>query len=275
MSLSVTGWLAFADGLGLLIAMHRALPILAAILLTAPAVAATSPLDDPQLQGRDRYERCITLAHQAPQSAFDAAVQWQNQGGQAAAIHCSAVALVAMRRYAEAASRLDRLAHDRSVSSGFPRGDLLDQAGNAWLLANQPANAVASFTTALILAPDDPDILADRARARAANHDWHGAESDLNNAIARDARPEFFVLRASARHAMGNRTGARADLERALQLSPGDPEALVERGAMKAESGNAKGALADWNATVAAAPSSDAAQTARQYLQNATSAAKR
>jgi hypothetical protein len=55
-------------------------------------------------------------------------------------------------------------------------------------------------------------------------------------------------------------------------MSPGDPEALVERGAMKAETGDAGGAVSDWNATIAAAPSSDAAQTARQYLQNATSA---
>jgi tetratricopeptide (TPR) repeat protein len=250
------------------------LPILAVAMLALPAMAATSPLDDPQLQGRDRYERCITLAHQAPQSAFDAAVQWQNEGGQAAAIHCSAVALVAMRRYAEAASRLDRLAHDQGVNGAFPRGDLLDQAGNAWLLANQPANAEASFTTALILSPDDPDVLADRARARAAKHDWHGAESDLTNAIARSARPELYVLRASARHAMGNKAGARADIESALRISPGDPEALLERGAMKAETGDANGAAGDWNATIAAAPSSDAAMVARQYLQNATAAAR-
>jgi tetratricopeptide (TPR) repeat protein len=242
-------------------------------MFTAPALAAPpSPLDDPQLLGRDRYERCIALAHQSPQSAFNAAVQWQGDGGQAAAIHCSAVALVAMRRYAEAAARLDQLAHDRGVSSAFPRSDLLDQAGNAWLLANNPANAEASFTTALVLSPDDPDVLADRARARAAKHDWHGADTDLTAALARASRPELFVLRASARHAMGNKAGARADIDRALQMSPGDPEALVERGAMKAETGDAGGAVSDWNATIAAAPSSDAAQTARQYLQNATSA---
>jgi tetratricopeptide (TPR) repeat protein len=240
-------------------------------MFTAPVLAAApSALDDPQLAGRDRYERCMTLARQSPQSAFNAATQWQGEGGGAAAIHCSAVALVAMRRYAEAAARLDQLAHDRSVTGAFPRGDLLDQAGNAWLLANNPTNAVASFTTALVLAPDDPDILADRARARAARHDWHGAEADLTAALARASRPELYVLRASARHAMGNKTGARADIESALRLSPRDPEALVERGAMKAEAGDASGALSDWNATIAAAPSSDAAQTARQYLQNAT-----
>lgn len=250
--------------------MRSTLPILAAAMLAMPAMAATSPLDAPDLQGSDRYERCINLAHQSPQSAYDAAVQWQNQGGQAAAIHCSAVALVAMRRYAEAASRLDQLAHDRGVSGAFPRGDLLDQAGNAWLLANQPANAEASFTTALVLSPDDPDILADRARTRAVEHDWHGAEIDLTNAIAHASRPEFYVLRSSARHAMGDKKGARADIESALALSPNDPEALVERGAMRAEAGDAGGAVSDWNATIAAAPSSDAAQAARQYLQTAT-----
>lgn len=177
---------------------------------------------------------------------------------------------MALRRYAEAASRLDQLAHDRAVSGPFPRGDLLDQAGNAWLLANNPTNAEASFTTALILSPDDPDILTDRARARAAKHDWRGAEADLTNALAEASRPELYVLRASARHALGNKAGARSDLDRALQISPGDPDALLERGAMKAEAGDAGGAIADWNATIAAAPSSDAAQSARQYIQNAT-----
>jgi tetratricopeptide (TPR) repeat protein len=253
--------------------MRKMLPIVAALMVAAPAMAATSPLDDPQLAGRDRYERCITLAHQAPQSAYNAAVQWQGAGGQAAAIHCSAVALVAMRRYAEAASRLDALAHDRAVSGAFPRSDLLDQAGNAWLLANNPTNAAASFTTALVLSPDNPDILADRASARAAKHDWRGAEADLTAAIARASRPELYVLRASARHAQGNKAGARADIDAALRLSPGDPEALVERGAMKAESGDAHGAISDWNAVIASAPSSDAAQTARQYLQSTTAPA--
>jgi tetratricopeptide (TPR) repeat protein len=257
--------------------MRKMLPTVAALIVAAPAMAAIppSPLDDTQLMGRDRYERCISLARQSPQSAYNAAVQWQGQGGAAAAVHCSAVALVALRRYAEAAARLDQLAHDRSVAVGFPRSDVLDQAGNAWLLANNPANAEASFTTALVLSPDDPDILADRARARAAKHDWHGADIDLTAALGRASRPELYVLRASARHAMGNKAGARADLESALKISPNDPEALVERGAMKAETGDASGAINDWNATVAASPSSDAAATARQYLQNATAVATR
>lgn len=255
--------------------MLKLLPILAILMVAAPAMAAAPPpsaLDDPQLMGRDRYERCITLTRQEPQSAFNAAAQWEREGGKAAAIHCSAVALVAMRRYAEAASRLDQLAHDQGVSGAFPRGDLLDQAGNAWLLANNPTNAEASFTTALVLSPDDPDILTDRARARAAKHDWRGADADLTEAIARASRPELYVLRASARHALGNKTGARSDLDRALQISPGDPDALLERGSMKAEAGDGGGAVSDWNAVIAAAPSSDAAQSARQYIQNATAA---
>jgi tetratricopeptide (TPR) repeat protein len=270
--LSGKGWLAFAERLGLLIAMRQALPIAAMLLFAGQAAlaAAPSPLDDPQLPGRDRYERCVALAQRVPQAAYNAALQWQGAGGQAAAIHCSAIALVAMHRYVEAATQLDRLAHDRGVSFSFPRVDLLDQAGNAWLLANQPANAEAAFTTALVLAPGDPDILADRARARAAQHDWKGADADLTAALARAPdRAELWVLRASARHAMGQRAGARGDIARALQVSPGDPEALVERGAMRAEDGDANGAVADWQAAIAAAPASDAAQTARQYMKAA------
>jgi regulator of sirC expression with transglutaminase-like and TPR domain len=79
-------------------------------------------------------------------------------------------------------------------------------------------------------------------------------------------RADLLVLRASARHAIGRKGDARADVEAALHVLPAYPEALLERGTLKLESGDAKGASADWQRIVAEAPNSDAAATAQKRL---------
>ena len=185
--------------------MRIALPILAAAFAFAvTSMALASPLDDPGLQGQNRYDRCLDLAQKKPQTAFDAALSWRDEGGGAAAEHCLAVALVGLKHYGEAAYRLDTLSRDRTAGDAPTRAAILDQAGNAWLLAGQPEDAQASFSAALKLTPADPDLLADRARARAMRKDWSGAEADLTAALTRAPnRPEFYVLRASARRALG------------------------------------------------------------------------
>lgn len=247
--------------------MRLILPILAAALLWS-ATAGASPLDDPSLAGQTRYDRCLDLARKAPQSAFDAALEWKDEGGGAAAEHCLAVALVGLKHYGEAGYRLDHLAHDRTAGDAPTRAMILDQAGNAWLLAGQPEDAEASFSAALKLTPGNPDILADRARARAMKKNWYGADADLTAALTRAPnRPELYVLRASARRALGKTKAALADLETALRLKPNYDEALVERGAMRFDAGDKAGARADWRTVIMEAPDSPAGDAARQHIQ--------
>ena len=47
------------------------------------------------------------------------------------------------------------------------RADVLDQAGQAWLLAGDPVRAYAAAGEATALAPGDPELLIDRAEAAA------------------------------------------------------------------------------------------------------------
>lgn len=240
----------------------------AAFLAVAlPAWAADlTMLDDRSLSGSSRYERCLSLTQRNASLALGAAIAWQGSGGDGAAGHCSALALVALRRYPEAGAKLDQLGHE-NVGNPAERAALFDQAGNAWLLARRGPEAVASFSSALALSPRDPDFLADRARAAALLGDWKAAEADLTAALSSDAsRADFLVLRASARHALGQKAQALADLEQALRIVPNYPEALVERGAVKLESGDTNGARADWQTVVARAPGSAAAATAEQHL---------
>jgi Tfp pilus assembly protein PilF len=236
-----------------------------ALCVVSPALAETSPLDDPSLPGGNRYDRCLDLAHSRPSEALAAANAWSTTGGGAAAIHCQAMSLVALRRYSEAAGKLDQLGHGNTAEA--QRAQIYDQAGNAWLLAHQAANAEASFSSAISLARNDPDMLVDRARARAMLLNWSGAETDLTAALTlAPARPDILVLRSSARHAEGKKADARADIDQALAIHPGNPEALVERGKMKYEAGDVTGARSDWQ-QAASESGSDAADAARNYLQ--------
>ena len=235
-------------------------------LSTADA-ARTSPLDDPSLTGVNRYDRCLTLVKSNAKAAETAAAAWHGTGGGAAALHCEALALTALHRYNEAATKLDQAALIAPGSERDLRIALYDQAGNAWLLAGVPQKAEASIDTALAMAPGDEDILFDRARVRAARKDWRGAEEDLSKLLGMDSdRADAWVLRASARHAEGRKAEASADIAHALLIYPDYPEALVERGSMKFEAGDAAGARADWQRVDHVAPNGDAAAAARQHL---------
>ena len=212
------------------------------------------------------YQQCADFAKTDAQGAYNQALAWHSAGGGAAAEHCEALALSQLRRYDEAAPLLDTLAQQKNLQNA-DRAQLFDQAGNDWLLAEDPVKADLSFSNALALLPGDVEILVDRARARAMRKDWFGADTDLSAALTRDAnRADLFVLRASARHAQGRKAEARADIERALGIFPNYGDALVERGVMKFEDGDAAGAAIDWQKVVKAAPNSRAAALAGEYL---------
>ena len=238
--------------------MKKSLPFafLAVAVLPLPAAAAGAVTN---------YSQCVALVQKNPALAEEGARAWQNEDGGAAALHCSALALTALGHYAEAARKLDALAREGAIGNNLDRAALLDQAGNAWLLAGMANNAVQSFSAAISASPNDIDFLADRARAHAMQKDWAGADVDLDAALLKDQnRADLLVLRASARWALGRKTDAATDILRALQLYPDYPAALVERGRMKYEAGDKMGARADWKK--AASGTGAAADAARRNL---------
>ncbi|HEX4160825.1 MAG TPA: tetratricopeptide repeat protein [Rhizomicrobium sp.] len=238
---------------------------IALVLPAANPATAASALDDPTPAGKNRYDRCLELVKRDAAKASAEAEAWTSAGGGSAALHCDALALAEMKRYPEAAQKLE----DAAAVGVLPplHAELLDQAGNAWLLAHNPAKAESALTAALTFDPKNEDILSDRARERGAAKNWTGAIDDLTSVLAIDAdRADIYVLRASALHAQGKTNEARADIAQALDIYPNYPEALVERGAMRLESGDRAGARADWEMAARAAPDSDAGMTARARL---------
>ena len=243
--------------------------ILAGLLVLRPAFAADLSILDYSVEGKNRYDRCLELIKRDPAVANDQADGWVKTGGGAAALHCQGLALVELKRSDAAAAKFEQAAHDHGLANPGERAALLDQAGNAWLLAGKPDKADGDFSAALIASPSDEDVLTDRARARGLRKDWAGAEADLSAVISLDPnRADALVLRARAVHAQGRTDDARSDVARALDVDPDYPEALIERGNIKLEAGDAAGARTDWQRVVTSAPGTDAAAAAKIRLQS-------
>ncbi|HEY2446361.1 MAG TPA: tetratricopeptide repeat protein [Rhizomicrobium sp.] len=244
---------------------------LAGILLAgtcASLAAKPSGLDDPALGRGSRYDRCLILVRRDAARADSEARAWSGADGGAAALHCEALALTELKRYSEAAQKLEAAAAQSAPAPSL-RVELLDQAGNAWLLAGDAGKAETALDSALALQPKNEDVLADRARERGAARNWTAAIEDLTSVIALDPdRADIYVLRASALHAQGRKTEARADIERALGIYPNYPEALVDRGTMRLEAGDKSGARADWQLAAKEAPDSDAGAAALAHLKS-------
>lgn len=250
-----------------------ALALALALVASGPVFAARSHRapghSTPAQPGaEDRYQACLDQAGARPAQALEQAQAWEGQGGGLAARHCQALALVGLKRYAEAAARLEEIARQPALKPDTMRGALLDQAGNAWILANEPKKAYAALDAALKLSPDSAELFIDRARARALTRDWRGAVMDLSTALSLDpAREEAYVFRASALRQAGDLKRALEDVETALALNEKDADALLERGAIRAGLGNADGARQDWTKAAQVAPDSPAGQAARSNLQ--------
>lgn len=245
-----------------------------ALALAVPAAAAQGVASEAA-----QYHACVQRVNENPNKAFDQALEWRDNGGGAPAIHCSALALVALGKHAEAATRLEALA--ATPGGAIMAAELLAQAGNAWLLAGYPEQANAALGAALARLPNEiggkaspahtvlsVDILVDRARALAAIADWPAAERDLTLALARaPERGEAYVFRASARRHQDKRALALEDLQRALALDPTSATALLERGIAHRLDGRIAQARADWLAAISADPDGETGKAAQQNLQ--------
>jgi tetratricopeptide (TPR) repeat protein len=227
------------------------------IFLTAmlPVVASAAGARDSA-----HYRRCLADTNTNPTAALSDAEGWARAGGAVPAEHCAALALLNLRRYGDAAARLDRIAGGRDALDREFRVALFDQAGNAWLLAGDGVHAVQSFSGALALSASDADLFADLARAQAMRRDWHEVDLDLNAALQLSPRrADLLVLRASARRALKRFDDAGADLEAALKIKPGDGNALVERGLLRRQLGDIGGARRDFQTALKTASGAVAA----------------
>ncbi len=214
------------------------------------------------------YAACMAMARTQPEEAHESALAWRDRGGGDAAMHCIAVSLIGLGQHREAATRLERLALDRRRADPRITADLLAQAGQAWLIAGDAQRAHADQTSALKLAPNDVELLVDRAMTLASTGAYWEAVDDLDRAIElAPERPDALVFRATAYRHLEALELAADDLARALALSPHHIEGLLERGLVRRLTGNPAGARADWLRVIELAPESPAGTAARSNLE--------
>jgi tetratricopeptide (TPR) repeat protein len=173
----------------------------------------------------DRFSQCVALIEEDAARAYEEGMAWAAEGQSVHAYRCAAMALVAQNRHSEGARRLESLATALNPADTGMRAELLSQAGNAWLLAREPARGRSAFTRAIATVESDPaqlpDLLIDRARAYAMERDWRRSEEDLSRAL--DIRPQdplALRLRATARMHQSSFDLAEADAAAAAQLEP-------------------------------------------------------
>ncbi|HEY1507256.1 MAG TPA: tetratricopeptide repeat protein, partial [Stellaceae bacterium] len=212
-------------------------------------------------------DRCLELTHSDPQKAYNDAESWRDVGGGFPAQHCAAVALVGLKKYTEAAGRLEALANAMMQAGPEMRGEAMEQAGQAWLLAGRPNEAKSAFDAALGFKPKDPELLINRAEAYALGTKYFDAIDDLNIVIDQTPnRVDALVYRSSAYRQLGSLDLAADDIERALRLDPNSVPGLLERGNLRRLMNDNAGAKADWQQVLKLGAGTPAAASAQDNL---------
>ncbi len=234
----------------------------------AEAAAGAAPGDLISIEQSREYAACMDLARSDPLKGFERAQLWFERGGKAAAVHCSAVALIGQRQFALAAKTLEHLAGDGQGTPVALKGDLLGQAGQAWLMAGKDRRAIAAFSNAVAAQPRDVELLIDRAFAYAGLGRYAEAINDLSRALEMaPGRADAYLYRAGAYRRVNDLALAGRDINRSLALGPGNPDAYLERGIIRRLSGDDRGAAGDWRRVIETAPKSAAARDAHRNLE--------
>jgi regulator of sirC expression with transglutaminase-like and TPR domain len=216
-------------------------------------------------QGQD-YERCLAMLSNDAAGANAFADAWEATGGGEGAMHCHALAQIALGHPETGAEMLEKLAA-ASKAPPLARASLYSQAVQSWLMADDPSRAYGDATMALALSPDDAELLIDRSIAAATMERYMDAIDDLNRALHLDPqRVEALVFRAAAWRHENRLDLAQDDIDRAVAIAPDNPDALLERGILRERRGDRAGARADWERAIALAPDSATADLAQQNL---------
>lgn len=243
-----------------------ATPVSAQRESAAPSEALPVPPVPPRIAEGADYERCLAMLSTDPSGANAFADAWEATGGGEGAMHCHALAQIALGNPGTGADMLEKLA-SASSAPALARASLYGQAVQAWLMADDPARAYGAATLALVLSPNDPEVLIDRSVAAATMERYMDAIDDLNRALDLDPRrTDALVFRAAAWRHEDRLDRARNDIDRAIAIDPDNPEALLERGILRERQGDRTGARADWERAITLSPDTATADLAQQNL---------
>lgn len=249
--------------------------LLGACAFSAAAVAAEGQLSpEPDLANPAKtYDSCIQLSETHPDQALEMASKWAPIGGGEGAAHCRALALIGLNDFGQGASELEELAQKSKGPVGL-RANLLEQAGQAWLLQGEPTRAYNAQTAGLkLVTPDMPQyvrLLVDRAATLAEGAKFKDAIVDLDAALKQKPdSADALAFRATARRNLREIDLALTDAEAAVAADPRNVNARLERANIYKLKGRLDDARRDWVLIPQLAPDSDAAKAARANMERA------
>lgn len=232
-----------------------------AVLLTL----AAAPLQD---AGQAKLEQCLQHAAEDPAKAQFEAEKWRDEGGGTAAKRCLGTVHANQQRWKLAAETFEAAAREGGAGSG----DLWALAGNAWLASGDLARAGTAIDRAIgsgnLSGVALGEAHLDRARVRVAAGDMTGARDDLDAAVEK-APDDALAWLLSATLARRMKDGPRAvtDIREALRRAPEDPATHLEAGNIAASAGDEAAARASWSRVLELAPGTKMAESARTALE--------
>ena len=227
-----------------------------------------APADSPE---EARYRSCTAEVRTNAEAAVATANAWREQGGGLPARQCLGLALVALERWAPAATAFEQAARDAEAASDPRRADFWVQAGNAWVAAGDGPRALAAFDAALLTTNLTGqlrgEVHLDRARAQVALGNPAVARTEIDRALQLvPADPFAWYLSAALARRENNVSRAGTDIARARQLSPDSPDILLLAGTLAGLAGNMEEAERLYRQVAGAAPNTDAGRQALESL---------
>jgi tetratricopeptide (TPR) repeat protein len=244
--------------------------------ITIPSRKDSAPVTQPAPQS-SQLQQCLQLAMERPSDGIAVADAWlataKNQVERAGAMQCKAMALTRIEGWPEAAALFIAARNELPATDLAERARLGALGGNAWLVAGDLAQALSALDQARADAAQAGDaklggvIQIDRARALVALGRTDEAAAALAEArVMVPTSAQAWLLSATLSRRQGKLADAQAQIERAAELLPIDPEIGLEAGVIAVLSGHDEAARKSWLSVIKAAPGSAAAQTAQGYL---------
>jgi tetratricopeptide (TPR) repeat protein len=148
---------------------------------------------------------------------------------------------------------------------------LIDRANMYVRHKGELVQAIADFTRALALAPNNVDALLGRGDAYGRTGDFARSFADLDRAIVLTPdKAKAHVFRGLANARRGDSQSAATDYDAALKLDPRNTDALINRAALYSMNGQQENAIADLDAAIAIRANDPLAYFNRGYVRFST-----
>ena len=142
------------------------------------------------------------------------------------------------------------IADDRKFNS-----DLLRQVGSGMYMLEQYEEAIADFTQAIRLNPNDALAYNNRGLTCAELNDLTGAIADFTQAIRLNPNDALaYNNQGITRAELNDLTGAIADFSEAIRLNPDDAAAYINRGVARQAANDLAGTIEDFTQAISLKP---------------------